>query len=594
MHATPPSLSADYYFPLDAYPYLHFLSYINNTVRGSQVSMVGATTHQKVSSHNASYRYSQWKKLERKHSVKIYRDLFTNVAKTNVNCFIDSTTCVRHAVPLDECGNILYDGMEAIRRRVQPSRSHRETKQLFSDDDVDGCSGLEDEDEEDDAPRSRGAHIGSLSEKPSTLSTLGTTQMGGSGTESAATRDRWLKQRAAMGLEKMRAPLGFTSSYERRKLMQMFLRTTRYLFQSPYWLDVATVQERWGVDVVAGAEPVNIKGRLYVNAEETTDAARFNATTCTPRRIHEVLTEDGLFECDWDFSMGLHAQLRCKLDRAPSGGGGPRPHTFSSITKEAAAMRDVCNLWISQSVVDIAGWHVDSTRCVWTEIPRTSVHRPLQALPNSEAQLSDHRPYARSSIHAVHAECLVERDALIWLLSLRPVVYYDVVDDLGDKDEGYSEWTRLQENLSKIQTLPTAKGEAANSDDGLHPAQRDVGNVQLTATHDKLSRLPKYLYLPAPRRLEMGLFALHKGYSVAERNTWVLPDFLKKTQGLVSLSPAAHERGVDTLELETFLYSAKDGVEPIVAPMKYINTSELVWPKNTPRQQRARWMRCNL
>lgn len=132
----------------------------------------------------------------------------------------------------------------------------------------------------------------------------------------------------------------------------------RVPYESPYWIAVDTLTKRWGVTIpqASSACPICIAGRQYVNAEDTSDASRFNALTCSPARVHQVVGLFGLKSCSWEFSADLlavyekHVEANGATHRASPGDSKFRVPSTQPAQKP--------HLWVSLHMVRAAGWSV--------------------------------------------------------------------------------------------------------------------------------------------------------------------------------------------------------------------------------------------
>ncbi|ORC90925.1 uncharacterized protein TM35_000073490 [Trypanosoma theileri] len=211
---------------------------------------------------------------------------------------------------------------------------------------------------------------------------------------------------------------------------------SHFFFSSPYWLNMEKLEKRWpGISIAAKTTPVYLKGgsaQCFINAEQTTDASRFNALSCIPQRRHQYLSTGGVQYFSWDFSE--------KLTRAFS---DMRNHTCNIISSSSLMplrndktdlsssykqqeeeeeqkekekeekMETPSNLWLDVELIETAGWSVQS-HAVAIEVPPTEIRfPPYMNIKN--------KPSNESSRIIVNAASLLTRDPLLDLIAYKPI-----------------------------------------------------------------------------------------------------------------------------------------------------------------------------
>ncbi|GET90748.1 hypothetical protein, conserved [Leishmania tarentolae] len=440
---------------------------------------------------------------------------YVNVDSTALSCLFDSTVCVRHAVPLDVTGTVFSIGLRPTRYRQQHSClsvGHR--RMPTAEEDQSGlCAakhGTPDRVRKTQLPMfSTAMEKLEAAETEMALSVNtsdNSTATSGDGGERGATSHAapWLARLRAIRNECERGrPKPHVPMMERVAVMRSSQRSTSFLFQSPYWVEVAEVYERWGVRVAPGTVPLFICGKPYVNAEQTTDASRFSPSTCVPHLKQEILFTKGLGACTWAGSQSLLSLIApgAAPRRRP---GGACAWTYRTLCERATAVQQVSNLWVAESVIERFQWTLQPVPAP----PRSDMsdntdlgnsmdgqHEVLRAflpvegiesfrLRNSLCDEMDSEVVHRSSpcrdslahadgcrgattpstrpckspavrgvlsptlsphttrpqICVVHSSCVVEQAELMFMAAFSPVVLLLRVPDLTSQDQGFIAW----------------------------------------------------------------------------------------------------------------------------------------------------------
>ncbi|AYU80947.1 hypothetical protein LdCL_300020200 [Leishmania donovani] len=292
---------------------------------------------------------------------------YVSVDATALSCLFDSTVCVRHAVPLGVTGAVFKAGLRSTRYRQQHScLPDGQQRMLTVEDDQSGAYAATHRfSNRRTEPRlplfaaamkkleaAEAAAAAPVNPQDKAAATPG----GGGELGSTAGAAPWLARLRAIRNERERGKCEpQASQMERVVKMRTSHRSVFFLFQSPYWVEVAELYERWGVRVAPGTVPLLICGKPYVNAEQTTDASRFSPNTCVPHLMQEVLFSKGLEACTWAGSQCLLSLI------APGAAPRPRPGgacawTYRTLCERAAAVQRVSNLWIAESVIERFKW----------------------------------------------------------------------------------------------------------------------------------------------------------------------------------------------------------------------------------------------
>lgn len=446
---------------------------------------------------------------------------YINVADTRLRCLFDSTTCTRHAVPLNEYGEVFFAAMDAVRARLQPRLNLTKPAPL---------------------PQPVGRrNKGFLPYYDAAARMVATA----AGTESAASSSSSRQEPSSMWVERIRALRNsftatglshFATPRERAMDAKTRERYNGFLFSSPYWVAVDTLQERWGVVPVKGATPIFVGNRAYINAEQTTNAALFSSVTCTPRRQQQVLARDYHAYCSWKLSEALAAVALRTESRSsvypdtdpllashvstpsysPTSSQEAAPSTSAqAIRAHAQRLAGVCNLWITVDVVRAAGWTLTKDAVVAhvpedDVLPRWSVsHSQHTATASTTVSVSensllgtapdhwpapvsvlgvhahtvvprDHPGFASASMASaplciVNASAVVERDELLFVLSYRPRIFLGCVTPMTKDDPGYEAYAAalVKRNAHKDTSHPPSPNpnSAEAGDRGAQPTE---------------------------------------------------------------------------------------------------------------------------
>eukprot|EP00796_Vickermania_ingenoplastis_P005891 gene5891-4208_t len=314
---------------------------------------------------------------------------YINVNETLLSSMVDSSFCVQHRVPLTETGALFTDAIAAVRdvtlrpmNTVGWSRGgasrHRYTASTRQYRGRRRCPAA--------AMRSRRcspwhrhrpAAPPSLPSPTTETAAEGAPPPAATETSEAAPENMWLARieavHAAEAREQQREEERVTRQQHQGKKADTPAKASmpyrRNIFESPYWIAVDTLEQRWGVTVSAHPSVtfININGKRYVNAENTTDASRFGPLTCTPQRIHQLLGFHGVRSCSWEFSAALAEAYRSAAPlRQPHPAETARPPktnlpsmTSPPVTRQPSEESwRTCNLWVSLRLVRAAQWAV--------------------------------------------------------------------------------------------------------------------------------------------------------------------------------------------------------------------------------------------
>lgn len=334
-------------------------------------------------------------------TVSYFGQRYACVDSSLLACFFDSHTCTQHAIPLSEAGDPMYANLRAVRYRLQHSccasspsvcrggqappseRSFGGVDQKPSPSHggidfppcADGGMGVQSDSAARSSRKGRLSFFDAAMEQLANLKNAAqSAAMHCDASEAVTPEDRCAAHAAALSRSpwatrlrqicEQRKSGGYApllSQMERVIEMQTLQRDLHFLFRSPYWVEADSVFERWGVRVAPGAIPLRIAGTDFVNAEQTTDASRFNPQTCVPHLLQEVLCLSGRSKCNWDASQRLlalltpHAAPRARR-------GGVRAWTHDTLLERAAAVQSVPNLWIAVAVLELFDWSVRPAR----------------------------------------------------------------------------------------------------------------------------------------------------------------------------------------------------------------------------------------
>ncbi|CBZ28827.1 conserved hypothetical protein [Leishmania mexicana MHOM/GT/2001/U1103] len=292
---------------------------------------------------------------------------YVSVDATALSCLFDSTVCVQQAVPLEVTGTVFKAGLRSTRYRQQHSCLRAGPQRVFTVKDGEGgaCASPHRFADRGTEPRlplfavamkkleaAEAAAAAPVNAQDNAAATLG----GGGELGSTLAAAPWLARLRAIRNECERGKCEpQVSPMERVVRMRTSRHSLSFLFQSPYWVEVAELYRRWGVRVAPGTVPLLICGKPYVNAEQTTDASRFSPSTCVPHLMQEVLCGKGLGTCTWAGSQSLLSLIvpGAAPRRRP---GGVCAWTYRTLCERAAAVQRVSNLWITESVVERFKW----------------------------------------------------------------------------------------------------------------------------------------------------------------------------------------------------------------------------------------------
>ncbi|SCU67678.1 uncharacterized protein TEOVI_000679900 [Trypanosoma equiperdum] len=201
--------------------------------------------------------------------------------------------------------------------------------------------------------------------------------------------------------------------------------TSDFSFHSPYWLEVEGFQSRWpGVDIAPAASPLYVKDmpKGFINAEQTTDASRFDSVSCGPQRQHECLLISGVYHVSLNSSLKL-ADALAKMTKAEEGQLLLPPSLHETSFSRSMPLQgspqcnemeknNPCNLWVDVEFIEAVGWSVHSA-AVGVELHKTQL-------------LLNHRPFplqqsgSDNSVTLINAVFIVERDDLLNFITYKP------------------------------------------------------------------------------------------------------------------------------------------------------------------------------
>nr|CCC90996.1 conserved hypothetical protein [Trypanosoma congolense IL3000] len=188
------------------------------------------------------------------------------------------------------------------------------------------------------------------------------------------------------------------------------------VFQSPYWLEIEGIRERWpGVDVTSNAVPLFVEGRTsaLVNAEQTVDASRFDSLSCGPHRCHECLLCSGVFHISYASSVKLAAalaEMRSACDELSKSAIAGK--VSPGLPQDSAEITEPCNLWVDLDVVTSFKWCLESV-AAGIEICKSQlrpVHIQETQRPNTD----------RGSIVLINAKFILQREQLVNIITYVP------------------------------------------------------------------------------------------------------------------------------------------------------------------------------
>lgn len=226
-------------------------------------------------------------------------------------------------------------------------------------------------------------------------------------------------------LQKIAAAVG-----TRRGADNTTLRRGPLAFHSPYWLEGPNLEKRWkNISIAPNALPFFVeRGSMwFINAEQTTDASRFDSLSCTPHRKHHCLRVDGAYNVSWEFSEKL-AQAFAEMVKnekgaysSPTADDNPnRPQPNDSHPHRHYTPRQLegpNNLWVDVELLDRAGWSLREGAAA-VELPPDQLTRqkwgPAPRL-HSAAPEKNAKP-----IVAVNAEFVRERESLLDVIAYKP------------------------------------------------------------------------------------------------------------------------------------------------------------------------------
>ncbi|RNF25715.1 uncharacterized protein Tco025E_02014 [Trypanosoma conorhini] len=205
------------------------------------------------------------------------------------------------------------------------------------------------------------------------------------------------------------------------------------LFQSPYWLAGEGLERRWkGVTIAPNVTPVYVEhsSHWFVNAEQTSDASRFDCLSCTPHRRHQCLTKDGVCFVSLNLSAKL-AEAFLEMTKGPgttqlAPGDFCKPaqarrnsHEHSCFYAEEAqpqqTTEDPSNLWLDVGLLESAGWSLQEA-AVGVEL------QPRQLTMATRSFVSDTNSanVGAKPIVVVNAGFVRERDSLLDVIAYKP------------------------------------------------------------------------------------------------------------------------------------------------------------------------------
>ncbi|CCW68041.1 unnamed protein product [Phytomonas sp. Hart1] len=525
--------------------------------------------------------------------------IYTNTSNTIYDSLFDSTTCVSQAIPLDECGNVIYDGLSSFRKRLihyEPSLPIEPADPSFMSN-IDNLSGL-----------------GAPAEPAPPTSVFS-----------------WFKH--LLHPTSSMPEWNLASAFERRCDARQKAKSARYLFNSPYWVETASLSARWGVSVASSASPININDRLYVNAEETTDASRFNPRTCTPKRLHEVLWEDGLRTCTWERSEGLRREI--SHYRAWSGTEGfskeenvtksffslipdvdpNTTKTMAFLNAEADKINRMCNLWVSKHIVKLANWHLKPnaihSKILAEEMTPITVNKKISEYSFSIS--SDESNTVNSTLEieivVVYAEDIIEREELAWLMSYHPTIYYYKISPPTKNDNDFVLWQNScrsktlpsEPSINNISSLNTKQSSAPIKKEEVNgeevkkdsPLSSNNYNEYMDQLYSKIMKKKRFEHrsnfrLTTSYRLELALIALRERYPRESRETWVTMSFLEEEAELKLRDNKLSKRKAAVIDVELTVYKTSDALKNSFTRMvRLINHAEIDWPEDSKKKYLA-------
>ncbi|KPI90380.1 hypothetical protein ABL78_0456 [Leptomonas seymouri] len=304
------------------------------------------------------------------HAVYLWGRCYIPVTCTTLACFFDSSVCVQHAIPLDVFGSPLMLGLNLIRHRQQrqapPCAEYVEKgrrcimiSKPAAGAAITGTRGM--------------PAIAGNAGSPHTALTLAKDES----VHTRSSRSLWLERLKRIQLDRQSTTRTVGRAHHECILeLRDSQQSSCFLFRSPYWVEVENLYERWGAHVAPGVLPLRIDCKLYVNAEQTTDASRFTPATCVPHLQQEVLFCCSLFKCPWEVSQQLLSITAPEARPRQRGSVGVCVWTYQTLKERGAAAQRVTNLWIADEMMKKMGW---SLRPV-----------PLYAAATSETKLGGH------------------------------------------------------------------------------------------------------------------------------------------------------------------------------------------------------------
>ncbi|KEG12308.1 hypothetical protein DQ04_01811030 [Trypanosoma grayi] len=204
------------------------------------------------------------------------------------------------------------------------------------------------------------------------------------------------------------------------------------LFHSPYWLEGEGLERRWkDVRIAPNIPPlyVNSGSDWYVNAEQTSDASRFDCRSCGPHRRHQCLSGSGVHYVSWEFSEKLaeaFSDTRKDLNEpsenvSEENGLGrtvPNYEQQQQQQKGQQIYENPSNLWLDVELVESAGFSLRQA-AVGVELPPSQLRERVRVQVKKDIYKT--KRALRRSMVVVNAEFIVEREVLLDLIAYKPV-----------------------------------------------------------------------------------------------------------------------------------------------------------------------------
>ncbi|KPA83165.1 hypothetical protein ABB37_02860 [Leptomonas pyrrhocoris] len=286
------------------------------------------------------------------HAVLYFGRQYIPVACTTLACLFDSAVCAQHAIPLNVFGSpftFLFNITRHRQQRHAPPCMANEQMRSRRDNVTKGVAGAA-------ADSNVAPHTRDNAKKAAAI-TRELSLAQDATRPPQPSRSPWLERLQRIQLDQQRTSHAVSTSFNERVVeMRSAQHHNYFLFRSPYWLEVETLYERWGVHMVPGELPLRAGSDLYVNAEQTTDASRFTPATCVPHLQQEILFCDCLARCLWEVSQQLLSVIAPEVRPRRRGSKAICAWTYQALKERAAAAQRVSNLWIADEVIKKMGW----------------------------------------------------------------------------------------------------------------------------------------------------------------------------------------------------------------------------------------------